>query len=124
MTDLDHLYALADGATAGPWRVDDGAVVYDAADGYPSYICPYAATAETAAYIAALSPDVVKGLIERVREAEAALEPFARAYARWSDGGNLTGWQAAQMIRSMDATRFARAFEVYAARTALEAKDE
>lgn len=62
-TDLDHLYALAEGALelAFHWHTKT-ALEYD-----------HVLEPEDAAYIAALSPDVVKGLIERVRAAEKAL---------------------------------------------------
>lgn len=44
-----------------------------------------------------------------------ALEPFARAYERWADGGNLKGWQAERMKQSVDAHRYRVAFEALAA---------
>ena len=44
-----------------------------------------------------------------------ALEPFARAYERWADGGNLKGWQAERMKQSVDAHRYCVAFEALAA---------
>lgn len=77
MTDLDHLYALADGATAGPWTVTEDKCaacggewdIYQIPGGYHAKF----GRQEDAAYIAALSPDVVKGLIERVKAAEQAL---------------------------------------------------
>lgn len=59
--DLDHLYALAEGATAGLAKYDATKTILD--------WHLYCETRE--AFRAALSPDVVKGLIERVRRAEA-----------------------------------------------------
>lgn len=67
-TDLDHLYALAEGALrlAFHWHTKTS-LEYD-----------HTLEPADAAYIAALSPDVVKGLIERVRRAELALEWLAQ----------------------------------------------
>ena len=90
MSDLARLKALADGATPGPWRLvtssermrcgidgaDDSAVVWNSDkkwDGEETGI----PRDDDAAYIAALSPDVVTALIARVERAEAALREIA-----------------------------------------------
>lgn len=73
MIDLDALEALARAATPGPWFADH--------DGHRSIGGPIGVGAlrpwrEDAAYFAALSPDVVLSLIERLRAAESL---FAQA---------------------------------------------
>jgi hypothetical protein len=80
--DLDALEKLADEATPGPWEwvfddlkssITSGYVISDF--GYDGmWINP---KESNAAFIAAANPATIKALIAELREARAALEPFA-----------------------------------------------
>lgn len=74
--DLASLRALCDAATPGPWEVDAGHRIVRACN-----LSPFAPTAlgkvslpwrVDAAYLAAVSPDVVRALLDRLERAEAA----------------------------------------------------
>lgn len=74
--DLDRLLELARAATPGPWRADDDLANNWRVDA-PDDADPDCATSVTddmyksdAEYIAAVSPDVLTELIERLRAAE------------------------------------------------------
>ena len=86
--DLDTLTRLAQAAPPGPWVSQYGGVTTEA-EGHVSQSVVYAApcpnacgdeaivdriTIVDAGYIAAVSPDVVLALVERVRAAETAIE--------------------------------------------------
>jgi len=78
--DLDELEARARKATPGPWRVEYDGDVLDEFTGRSAEwpwriegVCDFKeedATDETAAFIAACSPDAILALIERARQAE------------------------------------------------------
>lgn len=80
--DLDHLDALAQRATPGPWACK---LVYESQRGSPDYAHIQALSTnvpvsscngreEDAAFIAAVSPDVISSLIRRLRAAECVVE--------------------------------------------------
>ena len=84
--DLDKLEAIAKAATPGDWEWDDNDGSFDSLQDERSHCVSVAfgepvggcnprilISDEDAAYIAACSPDVVLGLIARVRELERAL---------------------------------------------------
>ena len=73
--DLEALESLAKAATPGPWNI-----VRDP-DGYTHYIGPSLVTQvrDDAAYIAAVSPDVVFELVAEVRRHRKSMMRLARA---------------------------------------------
>jgi hypothetical protein len=77
--DLAALKALAEAATPGPWRVYGRYAVSGPSishEGNRTFVVPCGNDPEgeaDAAYIAAMSPDVARALIERCRAAEAKL---------------------------------------------------
>lgn len=73
MTDHDELRALAAKATTGPWRPAQGARGYGVACPHGTIIAETTGWGvEDAAYIAAVSPDVVVGLLDEIAELRAA----------------------------------------------------
>ena len=84
MTDFDDLLAKAEAASAGPWTSvvsgqlgDESFLVTLDKPGHLHPVCVTEHGAEKAeddaAYIAAASPDVIRALVLRLREAEKAL---------------------------------------------------
>ena len=75
-TDPAHLRALAEGATPGPWRTEPDPIsgasyfIAGADDDAPSMAADHEPTAR---YIAAISPDVMLALLDRMERVEEAL---------------------------------------------------
>jgi hypothetical protein len=100
----DRLRELAMAATPGPWEADEPATKWRARDGHvrtthPDFEDCADEIAETfsnddAAYIAAASPDVVTGLLDRLAAVEAERDRLAAAVERVEALAEIgvTGW--------------------------------
>lgn len=77
---LADLFALADAATPGPWVIDDAIDLVRSVDSALDSVCDVIESRqEDRDYIAAVSPSVIKSLIERVRAAEAQTDRLTKA---------------------------------------------
>lgn len=93
MSDLDltELRRLASEVTAGPWRVAHEGhrlVVVDEENSVVARVAPDMIGPTDAAYVAAVSPDVVLALLERLRVSEEAVARVEALVHKWAQQGS------------------------------------